>query len=83
MDIALIHHLPHNNMPEEKKPKKDKKLFELGPMEQVLVILGIMAFGTLMMADSCMSNEQVPIRPCPGQWPEVPSHPYRCSPPQH
>lgn len=53
-------------MPDEKKPKKDKKLFELGPMEQVLVILGIMAFGTLMMADSCMSNEQAPIRPCHG-----------------
>jgi hypothetical protein len=32
-------------MAEEKKPKKDKKLFELGPMEQILVVLGIMAFG--------------------------------------
>jgi len=34
-------------MAEAKKPKKDKKLFELGPMEQILVILGIMAFGRL------------------------------------
>ena len=32
-------------MAEEKKTKKDKKLFELGPMEQILVVLGIMAFG--------------------------------------
>lgn len=66
MDIALIHHSPLNNMPDEKKPKKDKKLFELGPMEQVLVILGIMAFGTLMVADLCMSNEQVHTHPCHG-----------------
>jgi hypothetical protein len=33
---------------EEAKKQKDKKLFELGPMEQVLIILGIMAFGTLV-----------------------------------
>jgi hypothetical protein len=32
-------------MGDEKKPKKDKMLFELGPMEQILIILGIMAFG--------------------------------------
>jgi hypothetical protein len=32
-------------MAEAKKSKKDKKLFELGPMEQILVVLGIMAFG--------------------------------------
>jgi len=32
-------------MAEAKKPKKDKKLFELGPMEQILVVLGIIAFG--------------------------------------
>jgi len=34
-------------MPDDKKPKKDKKLFELGPMEQILIILGIMAFSRL------------------------------------
>jgi hypothetical protein len=34
-------------MSEEKKDKKDKKLFDLGPMEQILVVLGIMAFGRL------------------------------------
>jgi len=34
-------------MADEKKPKKDKKLFELGPMEQILVVLGILAFGRL------------------------------------
>lgn len=62
----LVYRSLHNDMPDEKKPKKDKKLFELGPMEQVLVILGIMAFGTLMMADSCMSNEQVHTHPCHG-----------------
>jgi hypothetical protein len=58
-------------MPDEKKPKKDKKLFELGPMEQVLIILGIMAFGRPVEADLFMSDWQVHTPQCPGHWPEA------------
>lgn len=25
--------------------KKDKKLFELGPMEQILIVMGVVIFG--------------------------------------
>lgn len=32
-------------MADDKKDKKDKKLFELGPMEQVLIVMGVMVFG--------------------------------------
>jgi hypothetical protein len=61
-------------MAEAKKSKKDKKLLELGPMEQILVVLGIMAFGRprLRGQTSFVSNNQAPTPPCHGPWPEAP-----------
>lgn len=32
-------------MADDKKDKKSKKLFELGPMEQILILMGVMIFG--------------------------------------
>ena len=30
---------------DDKNEKKDKKLFDLGPMEQILIVMGVMVFG--------------------------------------
>jgi len=43
--LTLISQPTQINKMSEKKEKKDKKLFDLGPMEQILIVLGIMAFG--------------------------------------